>query len=140
MGMLSAIGMESFYIGDTVYTDDVLSSMSLEDLEELKIRLNSEIIAILTSLKTEQIKSDMVIDPMSEPKTAEWYITTNQVLAKYQRFLPYLANIIRRRKISSRTTESYFMDVAREQLDADDFKFILSEAKSRRDAAKGNEV
>lgn len=135
MGMQKAIGMESFYVWDMVYTDEVFAGMSLQDLEELKIRLNSEMVAISTALKTEQIKSDMIIDPMVEPKSPEWYITTHQALGKYARFMPYLSALIKRRKLSIRTIEGYFMDVAREHLDPNDFNFILSEAKSRHEAA-----
>lgn len=131
MGMKDVIGMDSFRIGDVTYTDADLASLPVERLEELKIKVNSDIIAISTQIKMAPLKPE---GSAEAPKSPEWYINANHALAMCQRFLPYLSNLIRKRRQSARTVASFFMDVAREELDPKDFQYILDEAKARYEA------
>lgn len=136
MGMRDIIGMDSFMIGDVSYTDADLESLPLDRLEDLKIKVSSDIIAISTQIKTIQIKADAGL-PIDETvagipeKSADWLIKANHALSKNQRFLPYLSSIIKKRRQSGRSVASYFMDVAREELDAQDFQSLLEESKAR---------
>ncbi len=66
MGMKDVIGVDSFRIGDVTYTDADLASLPVERLEELKIKVNSDIIAISTQIKTAPLKPEGAADVTCE--------------------------------------------------------------------------
>lgn len=124
------LNLETIRIGNVIYTDADLEALSLDKLREMKLKVNSLVLEISTQIKSRQAE----FSGGGEPAKKEWYINAKHALSLWQRFMPYLSAMIRRRELEGRTVESYFMDVARDMIHPEDFNEILAEAKRRKKA------
>lgn len=130
MGMKDVVGIDNFKLGETSYADEDLNALSLEQLEELKLKINTNILSISSKIKSKQAE----YSAGGEGASSEWFIGANHALNVNQRFMPYLSAMIRKRRQTGRSLDSYFVDVARETLSAQRFQDILNEARARYDA------
>lgn len=140
MSMLDIIGITEFSIQGKVYTDAALDALSIDELEDLKIKVDAATVELGARIQArERVTPDeMERGDIPVESFREWYSRSKGALAEYRRFVPYLSSLIRRRRRAAKSIESYFMDVARETMVGDDFGFILLEAKARQDKDKSD--
>ncbi len=138
MSMIDIIGITEFEIQDKVYTDMDLERMTIDELEDLKIKVDAATVDLGTRVEArEQVSPEqMERGEIPEEPFKVWHSRSKGILAQYRRFVPYLSSLIRRRRRAAKSIESYFMDVARDTMETEDFGFILLEAKARQEKEK----
>jgi hypothetical protein len=129
MSLRDAIGKDIYIIEENQYTDADLKKMSVEDLEQLKLKVTLKISSLSLAMKAKQ--ADYATGGAGTSK--EWYINHKYALHINQRVLPYINALIRGRfkeiRGRSRSISDYFMDEARAFLKPDEFETILRNAQ-----------
>jgi hypothetical protein len=149
--MKDIIGVDHIRIGDAWYTDADLIALPIEKLEDIKLKVNSLVIDISSKIQDQLATNPALSAKVSQSKArwsagdqavkvdaeaAEdhdlvWYVNAKYALNLFQRALPYVSSILRRRRSSERPFSSWFMDVARDTLPERTFEEISEEARYR---------
>jgi len=125
MKLRDAIDKDLFIIDDNQFTDADLQKMSVDELETLKMRINTKISGISASLKEKQI------DYANGGKgtTKDWYMTRKYALSINQRALTYINTVIKKRRRTGRSISDLFMDQAKIVLPSREYEQILNSAQ-----------
>ena len=121
--------MDGIKLGDEEYTWDDIEDMETEDVESLRDDVESAINEVGSQLN--EAKAQARIGAYSDP---EWFQRAKSAKARLSTGLQRLGRILKKRKREvGRDFCEYFMDTAREQLDAQQFENIFETAKARMD-------
>jgi len=134
MTLNDAIGKDKYIIDEACYTDKDLQAMSADDLEALKMRIANKISGLATAIQKKKID----YAKGGEGATKEWYANHKYLLSINEKVLPYINNLLKRRRRAERNLGDAFMDEARCALTAKDFDLIFLRAQKRIQA--GGEV
>jgi len=134
MTLHDAIDQDVFKIDDNEYTDADLQAMSLDDLETLRVRINKKISGISAIIKEKQIE----YANGGEGWTKEQFRRHRSAMSINQRVLSYVNSLIKKHRISGRTTSDYFMEQAKAYLPLDVYDRILSRAREKTEIREGN--
>lgn len=151
--MKDIIGIDRLRIGEIWYTDDDLYALPIEKLEDIKLRVNSLVIDISSKIQDQLATNHALLTKVSQSKARwssgepaapvepgegapedpdlAWYVNAKYALNLFQRALPYISNILRRRRSSERPFSSWFMDAARDILTQEQFEELSEEARHR---------
>jgi hypothetical protein len=135
MSLRDAIGKDIYIIEENQYTDADLKKMSVEDLEQLKLKVTLKISSLSLAMKAKQ--ADYATGGTGTTK--EWYINHKYALHINQRVLPYINALIRGRlkETRNRSISDYFMDEARAFLKPNEFETILRNAQQEMSLLQG---
>jgi hypothetical protein len=128
-----AIEKDIYIIEGNQYTATDLKRMSLEDLESFRMRIDLKISSLSLIIKTKQI--DYTSGGKGTAK--EWYTRHKYALSINQRVLPYIANLIKRRRGELRSISDYFMDEAKVFLKSNEYEAILKNAQHEMSLLQG---
>ncbi|GHU83774.1 hypothetical protein FACS189468_9180 [Spirochaetia bacterium] len=129
MTLRDAIDKEYFYIENISYSDNDLKTMSLDELETLKMLITKKISGLSLLLKEKQA------DNFNEENVSKgWSMSRKRALYINQRVLVYVSSLMKKqRKKETRGLCDYFMDEAKSYLKANDFEAILQNARREMD-------
>jgi hypothetical protein len=133
MTLKDAFDQEKFVIDDAQYTDDDLQSMSLDDLDTLRMRINKKISGLSAFISTKK----MEYANGGKGTTTESYMRYRSALSINQRVLTYVNYLIKKRNRTSRTIADCFMNQAKTVLSQEDFDLVLSNAKREMQSSEG---
>ena len=117
MRLTDAIGKEIFIFEDNEYTHDDFVKMSSEELATLKARIN---------LKVTNIAD--IIEEKKETESKDWVKRRKYVLSLYNKMIPYINSLLKKRHKIERNLGDCFMDQARLILSSEQYEMILSNA------------
>ena len=117
MRLSDAIGKEQFIFENQEYIHDDFTKMTAEDLTTLKARIN---------LKVTNIAN--IIEEKQSTETKEWLKKKKYVLSLYNKIIPYINSLLKKRHKAERSIGDCFMDQARIILPLDQYEMILSNA------------
>jgi hypothetical protein len=124
MNLKDAFDQEIFVIDDKEYTDEDFQTMSLDDLETIRLLINKKISGLNAAI------SEKKMDYADGGKGAskEWRMRYGSALSINKRVLTYVKHLINKRNRGERKISDYFMEAAKFILPRGDFENILTKA------------
>ena len=133
MKIKEVIGKSYFKIDSDQYTDERLAFISIDDLKNLKTRIEMKIKTLTAQMKIKKIEYIK-----SGPSTErEWYTNRKYALSVNQRMLPFLSEMINQRNRKERSLADYFLDEARVFLDKETYNAIMQNAMREKKLLSG---
>lgn len=133
MTLKEAINKDIFIIDKDSFNDDDLNILSLEALENLKLRIHNKVDILSTAIKAKQIEYTQGGEGFSQ----DWYINHRRGLSINQRALMYVNMLIKSRRRSECNISEFFMDQAKIMLLPEQFDSILRRAQAEMQASHG---
>ena len=117
MKLTDAIGKEVFIFENKEYKHDDFEKMLSEELATFKARIN---------LKVSNIAD--IVEQKKDTETKDWCRRRKYVLSLYNKMIPYINSLLKKRHKAERNLGDCFMDQARLLLSSEQYEMVLSNA------------
>jgi len=117
MKLSDTIGKEQFIFEEREYTHDDFTKMTSEELTTLKARIG---------LKVTNISN--IIEEKQDTESRDWLKRKKYVLSLYNKMIPYINDLLKKRHKAERSLGDCFMDQARLLLSSEQYETVLSNA------------